>query len=239
MSRHTTSNGAAPAGALRALGYCRVSTVEQSDHGASLESQTGALEAEAERRGWRLVDTVSEVGSGKSADARLRLQETLIRLDAGEADILIVSRLDRLTRSLLDFAAIVKRAQKHGWTLVAIEQAFDLSKPEGRMLSGILAVFADYERDLISARTRDALAVKKSNGVRLGRRSTLPETVRDRIYKERADGRTLQEIADALNGDGIPTGQGGRRWYPSAVRVVAATANAELEKMIRNGRAAS
>jgi DNA invertase Pin-like site-specific DNA recombinase len=206
---------------LSACGYCRVSTSEQSDNGASLEAQEKAIRAEAERRGWQLIDTVSEVGSGKSADARQRLQDALSRLDAGEADILIVSRLDRLTRSLLDFAGIVNRAQDHGWTLVAIEQGFDLNKPEGRMLAGILATFAQYERDLISARTKDALDVKRSNGVHCGRRSTLPEWVRERIQQERATGSTFQEIAGALNRDGIPTGQRGSRWYPSTVRVIA------------------
>jgi DNA invertase Pin-like site-specific DNA recombinase len=221
MSRRSTTSGRAPTGALRAIGYSRVSTTEQSENGASLEAQQGAHRSETDRRGWELVDTVSEVGSGKSTGARQRLQETLSRLDAAEADILIVSRLDRLTRSLLDFAGIVKRAEKHGWTLVAIEQGFDLSKPEGRMLAGILATFAQYERDLISARTRDALEVKRSNGVHCGRRSKLSESVRERIRRERADGSTLQEIAASLNRDGIPTGQRGRRWYPSTVRVVA------------------
>jgi DNA invertase Pin-like site-specific DNA recombinase len=208
-------------GPLTACGYSRVSTSEQSDHGVSLEVQETAIRAEAERRGWQLVDTVAEVGSGKSADARARLQETLVRLDTGEVDILIVSRLDRLTRSLLDFAAIVDRATKNGWTLVAVEQGFDLSKPEGRMLAGILATFAQYERDMISARTKDAISVKKANGVHCGRRSTLPEWVRERIRRERADGCTLEQIARALNADGIPTGQSGRRWYPSTVRHVA------------------
>jgi DNA invertase Pin-like site-specific DNA recombinase len=208
-------------GILSALAYARVSTAEQRENGASLEAQETAIRAEAERRSWQLVDSVREVGSGKSADARLRLQETLSRLDAGDADILIVSRLDRLTRSLLDFAGIVKRAEKHGWTLVAIEQGFDLSKAEGKLLAGILATFAEFERDLISARTKDALAVKKSNGVHCGRRSTLPKWVRERIHRERAAGNTLQEIARSLNLDEVPTGQGGRKWHPSTVRVIA------------------
>jgi DNA invertase Pin-like site-specific DNA recombinase len=218
MSRTIISR--APADALKAFGYCRVSTVEQSDSGASLESQSGAVRTEADRRDWQLLELVSEVGSGKSADGRVRLQETLSRLDAGEADILIVARLDRLTRSLLDFASIIERATKGGWTVVAVEQGFDLSKPEGRMLAGILATFAQYERDLISARTKDAISVKRANGIHCGRRSTLPEWVRDWIVRERAEGKTLEQIARALNADRIPTGQNGTQWYPSTVRYV-------------------
>jgi DNA invertase Pin-like site-specific DNA recombinase len=224
MSSHKPLSRRDPTAAPRAIGYGRVSTAEQGDSSASLEAQERAIRTEAERRDWELVDVVSEIGSGKSADGRLRLQETLSRLDGGEADVLVIARLDRLTRSLLDFAGIVKQAEKRGWTLVAIEQSFDLSKPEGRMLAGILATFAAYERDLISARTKDALQVKRSNGVRLGRVSTLPEAIRERIKRERGAGRTLQEIADSLNHDGIRTGQGGSCWRPSSVRVVALSA---------------
>jgi DNA invertase Pin-like site-specific DNA recombinase len=119
---------------------------------------------------------------------------------------------------LLDFAAIIERATAGGWSVVAVEQSFDMARPEGRMLAGILATFAQYERDLISARTRDALAVKRAQGVHCGRRSTLPPEVRERIRRERQAGATWQRIADRLNLDRIPTGQGGSRWRPSSVR---------------------
>jgi DNA invertase Pin-like site-specific DNA recombinase len=200
------------------LGYSRVSTLEQGGNGASLEGQRGAIVAEVERRAWTLVEVVSEVASGKAADGREGLQEALGRLDRGEADVLVVSRLDRLTRSLLDFARIVERAQAGGWSLVVVEQAFDLSTSHGRAMAGMLAVFAAFERDLISERTRDALAVRRAQGVHTGRRSTLPAEVVERIRRERESGSTWQGIADRLNCDGIATGQGGSTWRPSSVR---------------------
>jgi DNA invertase Pin-like site-specific DNA recombinase len=200
------------------LGYTRVSTLEQGGNGASLEAQRNAIAAEVERRGWELVEVASEIASGKAADRREILQETLWRLDTGEADALVVSRLDRLTRSLLDFAEIVDRAQASGWTLIVVEQAFDLGTSSGRAMAGMLAVFAQFERDLISERTRDALAVRRAQGIHTGRRSTLPARVVERIRREREAGATWQAIADALNADSIPTGQGGSLWRPSSVR---------------------
>ncbi len=219
MSRRQTSRRASePPGSLRALGYTRVSTLEQGGNGASLEGQHGAIVAEVERRGWSLVEVVSEVASGKAADRREQLQDALSRLERGDADVLVVSRLDRLTRSLLDFARIVERAQAGGWSLVVVEQAFDLSTSHGRAMAGMLAVFAAFERDLISERTRDALAVKRAQGVHTGRRSTLPAAVIERIRRDREAGSTWQAIADGLNNDGVATGQGGSCWRPSSVR---------------------
>jgi hypothetical protein len=72
--------------------------------------------------------------------------------------------------------------------------------------------------------TKAALAIKRSQGVVLGRPRTLPDKVVDRILRERAKGRTWTAIADGLNGDGVPTAQGGRRWYPATGRSVAQVA---------------
>jgi DNA invertase Pin-like site-specific DNA recombinase len=92
-------------------------------------------------------------------------------------------------------------------------------------MANLLATFAQFERRLIGQRTKEALAAKRAQGVRLGRRSRLPVDVRRRINRRRAAGTTLAAIADELNASGVPTGQGGRRWYPSSVRAVLASAN--------------
>lgn len=87
-------------------------------------------------------------------------------------------------------------------------------------MASMMATFAQFERRLISQRTKDALAVKRAQGVILGHRSSLPDATVERIQRERDEGRTLQAIADGLTTDGVPTGQGGLRWYASSVRVV-------------------
>lgn len=84
----------------------------------------------------------------------------------------------------------------------------------------MLGTFAQFERRLISQRTKDALAIRRAQGKRLGRDRVIPREVFGRIRAERTAGATLQSIADGLNGDGVPTTRGGRTWYASTVRRV-------------------
>jgi DNA invertase Pin-like site-specific DNA recombinase len=88
-------------------------------------------------------------------------------------------------------------------------------------MAQVLAVFAELERRLIGQRTRDALAVRRASGVRLGRPPSLPNHVVERILAARRDGQGWSDIARQLDADSVPTAQGGRRWYPATVRAVA------------------
>ena len=92
-------------------------------------------------------------------------------------------------------------------------------------MANVLATFAQFERRLISQRTKDALAAKRAQGVRLGRPRQLPQRVVKRIIREREQGKTLAAIAEGLNRDGVRTAQGGQRWYPSTVRAVVRSAD--------------
>jgi DNA invertase Pin-like site-specific DNA recombinase len=146
------------------------------------------------------------------------VQEAMRVLTAREADALVVAKLDRLSRSMIDFTAVMAKAQKEGWALVALDCAVDTTTPAGEAMAHMLATFAQFERRLISQRTREALAVRKAQGVRLGRPATLPTKVVRRIQRERAAGKTLAAIAEGLNRDAVPTAQGGRQWHPATVR---------------------
>jgi DNA invertase Pin-like site-specific DNA recombinase len=203
---------------MQVLGYVRVSTEEQSDSGAGLEAQRRAIEAECLRRGWQLLEVVEDAGFSAKDLKRPGIQEALRVLEEGDAKALVAAKLDRLSRSMIDFTALMATAQKQGWALVALDCAVDTTTPAGEAMANVLATFAQFERRLISQRTREALAVKKSQGVRLGRPTTMPKKVVNRIRRERAAGKTFAEIADRLNADGVPTAQGGRRWYPATVR---------------------
>lgn len=208
------------AGELRLIGYVRVSTAEQADSGAGLVAQREAIDAAAAQRGWRLVRVVEDAGlSAKSLD-RPGLTDALESIEKGEADGLLVSKLDRLSRSLLDFATLMERARRKGWTLVALDLGVDTSSPSGELMANVLATFAQFERRLIGQRTKDALAVKKAEGVVLGRPRTLDDKVVARIVKMRGDGLSLAAIAKKLTDDAVPTAQGGARWYPSTVNHV-------------------
>lgn len=87
-------------------------------------------------------------------------------------------------------------------------------------MAQVLAVFAELERRLIGERTKAALAVKRSQGVRLGRERRLPDAIRERICARHQEGAGWSEIARELNAARVPTSQGGERWCPGTVRYV-------------------
>ena len=203
------------------VAYIRVSTEEQADSRLGLEAQRAAISVECERRGWMLLETFEDAGaSGKSLVGRPALEKALEAVQSGEAGALVVAKLDRLSRSLLDFAALMEQARRQGWALVALDLGVDTTTPAGEMMANVMATFAQFERRLIGARTKDALAIKRSQGVRLGRPRTLDQHVVDRIAAQRAGGASLRVIADALNDESVPTAQGGALWHASTVRAV-------------------
>lgn len=209
----------------RVIGYARVSTVEQGENGGGLGAEHAAIEAEAERRHWIVVDVVDEVMSGKSVRGRQVLEQAIARIEAGEADALVVSKLDRLSRSVMDFATLVDRAQRRKWAIVVIDLGIDMTTPNGRLIANVLASMAQWEREMIGQRTKEGLAAKKAAGTlkgQPGRRSQLPSSVVRRIRSEHESGVSLREIAKRLNEDEIATGQGGQRWHASTVKAVLA-----------------
>lgn len=208
---------------ITAFGYIRVSTAEQSDSGLGTAAQERAIRDECARRHWTLSDLMIDVASGKSTAGRPALAKALARLDAQEATVLAVLRLDRLARSTSDLLAVLDRADRNGWALASTDLSLDMTTPSGRFTATVLGAAATLERDLIAARTREALAAKKSQGFRLGRPVVLSIDVRDRIRRERATGRPLREIAQRLNADAIPTAHGGARWHASTVSGVLAS----------------
>lgn len=205
---------------MRVIAYVRVSTEEQADSRAGLDAQRAAIQSAAAEHGWEVVSVIEDAGCSAKTTRRPGLQKALEALSAGQADVLVVSKLDRLSRSLLDFAAIMDLAQRQGWACIALDTPADPTTPMGEAMVSIMATFAQLERRLIGQRTRDGLAAKRAEGVRLGRPSKIPNGTRDRITADRAAGLSLRAIADALNADGIDTGQGGKCWYASSVRAV-------------------
>src|SRR5690606_24756563 len=100
----------------------------------------------------------------------------------------------------------------------ALDLGVDTSTPHGEMLASVVASFAQYERRLIGLRTKEALAVKREQGVRLGRPPVVGREVRQCITDLRAEGLTYREIAERLEGGAVPAPRGGRRWHTNTVR---------------------
>jgi DNA invertase Pin-like site-specific DNA recombinase len=194
-----------------------VSTGEQQVSGLGLEGQRAAIEAEVARRGWELVRTYEDTGSGGSMRGRPGMQEALELLDRGGADALIVATLSRATRSTADAASLLERAQRKGWRLVALDLGVDMTTPAGELVASVMAAVAQWERRAIGERTKAALASKKAQGFRLGRPRILSDAIRSRIVASRRNGLTLAGIADQLNGQGIPTACGGI-WYAASIK---------------------
>jgi DNA invertase Pin-like site-specific DNA recombinase len=206
----------------RVIGYCRVSTHEQAANGVGLAAQEAAIRAECDHRGWLLVDLVRDEGaSGKSLE-RPGLRRSLERIAAGEAEGLIVSKLDRLSRSVVDFGTLLEWFMEAEASLVALDLDIDTSTPGGRLVANVFASVAEWEREIIGQRTREGLAAQRAAGKVTCRPAVAdrPELTR-RIQRLRERGYTLQAIADRLNRDGVPTLRGAPAWQPSSVRQAA------------------
>jgi DNA invertase Pin-like site-specific DNA recombinase len=203
--------------ALKVVGYVRVSTEEQGLSGASLAAQRRAIRAECGRRGWELISVEQDVQSAKSMN-RPGLRAALALCTNGDVDGIVVAKLDRLSRSVVDFASVLETARRRGFNVSVIDLGLDLSTPQGELVGNVIASVAQWERRIIGERTREALAAKRSDGVRLGRPPTLPSQVVQRIVCARKAGKSLRRIADELNEAHVPTAQGGDRWYAATVR---------------------
>jgi putative DNA-invertase from lambdoid prophage Rac len=151
---------------FRAGLYARVSTIDQQ----TLPMQNRAMRDYAARRGRTIVLQVREVGSGAAkGEAREKLLEAARRR---EIDVVLVWRLDRWGRSVTDLLVTLQELEHLGVSFVSLTEALDLTTPPGRAMAGLLAIFADFEREILRERTRAGLANARQNGQRLGRPMT-------------------------------------------------------------------
>jgi putative DNA-invertase from lambdoid prophage Rac len=180
-----------PAKTFRAGLYARVSTNDQQ----TLAMQNRAMREYAARRGWTIVLQVREVNSGA---ARRQAREKL--LDAArrrEIDLVLVWRLDRWGRSVTDLLATLQELDHLGVGFVSLTEALDLTTPAGRAMAGLLAIFAEFEREILRERTRAGLAHARENGKRLGRPATAAARAAE-VRKLHRTGLSKSEIARQL-----------------------------------------
>ena len=217
----------------RAVGYVRVSTDMQAADGLSLDAQVAAIEQYCAAHGYSLVRVCKDVISG-GKDQRPGLQEALATLNRG-ADMLIVLKFDRLSRSIKHFCELYERYFKSGEKeLVAIRESIRLDSSLGRALVGILLVFAQMEREATGERTREAIRHIRRLGYHFGRvpygykTIPAPDNPRFRVLSEEPEQQAvllrikgllaqdlgITEIAAQLNADGVPPPKGAR-WTKS------------------------
>jgi DNA invertase Pin-like site-specific DNA recombinase len=214
----------------QAIAYIRVSTQKQGRSGLGIEAQRGSIARFAEAEGYTIVDQIVEVETGKGADALDRRPHLAAALAAARRARcpVIVAKLDRLSRDVAFISGLM--AQRVPFIVA------ELGADADPFMLHLYAALAEKERSLVSQRTRAALAAKRAAGARLGNRTNLGEAsvlgaaanaaqadhhavnVTPIVRQiQAAGGKTLREIADALNARGIRTARGGS-WYASTVR---------------------
>jgi DNA invertase Pin-like site-specific DNA recombinase len=223
---------------MRAMGYVRVSSDEQVTKGVSLDAQEEKIRAYCKAKDWDLVEVIRDEGISAKNLKRPGLQSILARIPKRNGkrgfDGIIVIKLDRLTRAVGDLAYLNKLFEVHRVAFIAVQEAVDTSTASGKLFHNIIACLSEWERGVISERTRDALRYKRSKGERVGEvpygyRVTDDGMTLEPILEEQQNLnkiRTLREsalsyskIADHLNSQGIGTKKG-FIWYPESVRSV-------------------
>jgi putative DNA-invertase from lambdoid prophage Rac len=168
--------------------YARVSTHDQQ----TLPLQLAAMREHAERRGWTVVITVEDVGSG--VRDRPRREDLMRAARRRELDLILVWRLDRWGRSLVDLVTTLQELTALQVGFVSLSEALDLTTPSGRALAGLLAVFAEFERDILRDRVRAGIAQARKEGRPHGRPPTVTRHSAEvrRLFQE---GVSKREIA--------------------------------------------
>ena len=225
---------------MNVIAYCRVSTAEQSDSGVSLDAQQTKMRAYADLYNLTIVETIIDAESAKSL-RRDGLQRALNLLRTGKADGLLIVKLDRLTRSVADWQALIDAyfGERGGKQLFSVNDAIDTRTAAGRLVLNVLITVAQWERETIGERTKEALRHKINSRQRVGKvrfgfdlapdGMTLVENPAEQqtlafMRNLRAAGRTLRQIAAELTARQIPTKERKPRWTHTAVAYILARA---------------
>lgn len=211
-----------PVREVRALGYVSVPQVGGDDSDL-LHHQAADINDHCERRGWKLLEVVRDVeGQNAKGLERPGLVYALERIDKGEASCLVVSELERVSRSAADLGRILEWLGRSKGSFVALDVGLDTASAEGAVATRALMSVGTWESRRLADQTRKGLAAARARRAATGRPAVedVP-ALKQRIVAMRNDGMTLQAIADRLNAEGVPTLRGGAHWRPSSVQAAA------------------
>ena len=202
-------------GGCPVIGYV---TISGDSGSADAVRSSAAIQATCERANWNLLEIVGDRENGRILE-RPGLGYALGRIADGHAGGLVVSDLQRLSRSILDLGALMAWLRNADATLIALDLGINTSTVEGDRVATTLIALSSRAHERIAARTRSRLAERRANGGSNGRPAVRdrPELM-ERIATMRARGMTLQAIADRLNAESVPTLRGGTRWRPSSIQ---------------------
>lgn len=203
----------------RAVGYVRVSKADRdkTDHQQrlSIRTQREQISRACADRGLDLVDIFEDFAASGADDDRVDYQRVLALVADKGADLVVVTRLDRLSRKAWRLLWLL---DEQNLNVLALEQCFDTGEPEGWLSAAIHAIMSDYERRLTGKRTKQALAQLRREGVHTGRPSSIPIEVEERIAALHDDGLSASAIAALLESEGVarPTVMS-KAWHHSHV----------------------
>jgi DNA invertase Pin-like site-specific DNA recombinase len=208
-----TSARLSPGSAL--IGYVTVAADPDAGEG---DESAAAIEAACERSGWNLLEIIRDRDESPTLE-RSGLRYALERITDGQAQGLVVSDLEPLSRSVVDLGALMAWFRDAHATFIALDLDIDTSTPEGHHVATTLIALSARQHDRIASGTRRGLANGRASGRPTGRPavSHRPELVQ-RIAAMRAANMTLRAIADQLNAEGVPTLRGGKKWRPSSIQ---------------------
>ncbi len=218
------------------IGYVRVSTEGQVEEGVSLDAQEAKIRQWADLNDRPVGDIYKDAGiSGAKLASREGLQAAIKHVCKAKGALVIYS-LSRLARSTRDTLDISERLSKSGAELVSLSEKIDTTSASGKMIFRLLAVLAEFERDQVAERTREAMRHLRANGKRVSRYAPFgwdvsvdgrnlvsnaeEHKVIRRIMVFRKKGRSPGWIADRLTQIGIPTKQGRKTWSAKVVRTI-------------------
>ena len=220
---------------MRVAGYTRVSTSEQAIHGLGLSVQRDKIQAYCDSQSWDLAEIYEDAGISGATMDRPALRQMIQSAEAGEFDLILIYKIDRISRSLKSLLILVEDTlAPMGVGLKSVTESFiDTSSPEGMAMFQVLGTFSELERKQITRKLRSARDKKFSNGGYAGGHIPFGYDVANgklvvnddesklvrRIFQERKAGASLRKIAKALNDDRILTKRGGK-WSAASIKYV-------------------
>jgi site-specific DNA recombinase len=226
---------------MKTLGYVRVSTDKQAERGVSLEAQAEKIRAMAVVQGSEIAEIIVDGGESAKSLSRPGMAKLLAMVDAREVRVVIVAKLDRLTRSVRDLCELLERFERRGVALVSVAESLDTGSAAGRLVLNIMTAVSQWEREAIGERTRDALRHKRSQGECVG---NLPfgsrlgadgehlepdpaeQAALAEIDRLRHQGESMRKVATALNQRDFRTRRGTPWRLESVARVLKQRAHA-------------
>lgn len=221
---------------MRVYGYCRVSSDEQATNGQSLEAQREKVELYARLHKLELVEVIEDAGASAKNLKRPGIERVLGGLRDGTAEGVVIAKLDRLSRSVRDWAHLIETcfSEKAGKSLLSVEDSIDTRTAGGRLTLHVLAAVSQWEREAIGERTSAVLQHKVAKGEPVSRaprglriigKGLEPDPESDglviaaRVRELRSQGLALRAIGDRLEAEGFRP-ERGRHWHPSVISYI-------------------